>query len=198
MPICVGKCPVPWPNIMNNQHCLVQPEIPDDIIRLRCDPFVRLTCIPTKSFSAKKCTNPCAPKDHLDIALSACYDHHRQWWAPKAQTVMQCATYRLFPWGRYVKLDDHITWIICELLCQPINICHVFHYRAQERVCRLKCLPDDPCLLACVASTQQQTMVNHEPYRNDVSHMNCSIASPHISNTNRGYGRSIDGLFYNS
>jgi len=170
MPICVGKCPVPWPNIMNNHHCLDVPCIPDELVRLRCNPHVRLACIPTKSFQFKKCENPCAPKDSLDLALTACYDQHRQWWAPKAQTKMQCATYRLFPWGR-----------------------------AQERVCRLKCLPDDPCCNYCTASTQEQVMVNHEGYRNDVSHMKCSIASPHISNTNRGYARNnLDGLFYNS
>ncbi len=81
---------------MNNCHCLDVPEIPDELIRLRCDPHVRLTCIPTKSFQAKNCENPCAPKDHLDIALTACYDQHRQWWAPKAQTVMQCGKLSYF------------------------------------------------------------------------------------------------------
>ncbi|CAG7717649.1 unnamed protein product, partial [Allacma fusca] len=30
----------------------------------------------------------------------ACYDQHRQFWAPRSQTVIQCETYRLFPWGR--------------------------------------------------------------------------------------------------
>jgi len=172
MPLCVGKCPVPWPNIMNNRSCMIQPEIPEDLVRLRCDPFVRLVCFPTKSSLAKKCDNPCAPKDHLDIALSACYDHHRQWWAPPVQTVMQCETYRLFPWGR-----------------------------AQRRVCRLKCMPDAPCCDPCIASIQDQHMVNHEPYRNDVNHRNdldSSIPSPHISNTNRGFARAVDGLFYNS
>jgi len=168
MPIDVGKCPIPFPNLSNNQHCMMTGQVSEEMKRMRCDPFVRLMSIPTKSFAVKKCDNPCAPQDALDRALSACYDHHRQWWAPKAQTVMQCSTYALFPWGR-----------------------------AQRKLCRLQCLPDDPCFDACLAATQEQYAVNHEPYRNDVNHLDISIASPHISNTNRGFGRSIDGSFYN-
>lgn len=99
MPLGVGKPNRPWPNIAADKTDGAN-KAPGDMDRLKCDPFIRLVCFPTKSSLAKRCDNPCAPKDHLDIALSACYDQHRQWWAPPVQTVMQCETYRLFPWGR--------------------------------------------------------------------------------------------------
>jgi len=167
MPLDVGKCPM-FPYIGRDTHCVPACEVPDDMIRMRCDPFIRLLNIPTKSSLVKKCDNPCAPKDSLDLALSACYDQHRQWWAPRAATRMQCETYRLFPYGR-----------------------------CQTRLCRMQCLPDDPSCQQCIQSTQRQYTVNHEPYRNNNSHLDCHIGSPHISNSARGFARSTDGLFFN-
>lgn len=91
-----------------------------------------------------------------------------------------------------LKMDDFAINIYGALLMNS---------RAQRRVCRLKCVPEEPCCDPCIAGVQNQYMVNHEPYRQDVNHRNdldAGIPSPHISNTNRGFARSVDGLFYNS
>jgi len=167
MSACVQSCPMNFPALANAGYCKQMFDINPEFRRMRCDPFVRLVNVPTKSFMVKRCENPCAPKDALDRSLSACYDHHRQFWAPKSQTVMQCETYRLFPWGR-----------------------------CQTRMCKLRCCPDDPCCSCELCDDQQlQICVNHEPYRNDSNHVNTDIASPHISNTNRGFARSLGGNF---
>jgi len=61
-----------------------------------------------------------------------------------------------------------------------------------------ECSLDNPCAKPCIDSIQRRVAVNTEGYRNHLSHVVMDVAPPHISNANRGYGRGIDGLFYNS
>jgi len=100
MPLQFGNCPVPFPHLQNSCHYLAKDATSCEVERMRGDTFYRLHNVKTASFLAKSCVNPCAATDALDLALSSCYDHHRQFHVPRENSKMQCPTYRLFPWGK--------------------------------------------------------------------------------------------------
>lgn len=55
---------------MNNRQCASMSQNLQEMVK--CEPYVRLACIPVKNFYGKKSDDPCAPQDHLDLTLTAC------------------------------------------------------------------------------------------------------------------------------
>ncbi|XP_059806374.1 cilia- and flagella-associated protein 276 [Hypanus sabinus] len=151
------------------------------------DPWNRLHATATVSSASKGIylCNPKAPKDSLDIHLSAIYDHSNEFLKHKNEVLLQKST-----------CDPQSGCWLSSNELEPEEVFHrkIMKDRVQQDICG--CVPEHTGTGATYLQARSPPRLWISPTKSSIHSIDGAITSQHTAATNGGYSRKIDGGFF--